>query len=431
MASEQKNRDRSRSRDRGHDRAHHMIIREMKQLAICQPSLSGYAKDYTKLMETVSPKKNIRCNVTGKMIKKLNTCLDIVFKQRVNELCEELVADMNGKDADMNGKEENKDDEEESEEEDDSHNTAPKVQTHVILLFLWYLEHLFTVISSLCRIGQMHFDEARDEILEILTKNVRAFVIMAEYVKWMITPTTWRVLFTAPLVILLLLFVNKSKNKRLSLNDLSDEFSELCVQMIKVLCRSNSSRKEGALTSIMDRINFSLLAALHCGIWRPNGPSNQNEEMPWMAKPFEFNGYDDYAIKIVEALRGMASGTVDMNKNFFADEWNHVFATPRMLKLIELIKKYQDEGEFEEDAIVEAILNESRDGEDIEMIDKSEKSPNTNQKKSTKENKKKSNANAGAKQKRNTKPKNNKKSTNGTGAKKNNRREPRPAARRA
>eukprot|EP01083_Nonionella_stella_P010122 28958_1 len=278
---------------------------------------------------------------------------------------------------------------------------------------------------------QMHFDEARDEILEILTKNVRAFVIMAEYVKWMITPTTWRVLFTAPLVILLLLFVNKSKNKRLSLNDLSDEFSELCVQMIKVLCRSNSSRKEGALTSIMDRINFSLLAALHCGIWRPNGPSNQNEEMPWMAKPFEFNGYDDYAIKIVEALRGMASGTVDMNKNFFADEWNHVFATPRMLKLIELIKKYQDEGEFEEDAIVEAILNESRDGEDIEMIDKSEKSPNTNQKKSTKENKKKSNANAGAKQKRNTKPKNNKKSTNGTGAKKNNRREPRPAARRA
>eukprot|EP01083_Nonionella_stella_P104473 299466_1 len=251
----------------------------------------------------------------------------------------------------------------------------------------------------------MHFDEARDEILEILTKNVRAFVIMAEYVKWMITPTTWRVLFTAPLVILLLLFVNKSKNKRLSLNDLSDEFSELCVQMIKVLCRSNSSRKEGALTSIMDRINFSLLAALHCGIWRPNGPSNQNEEMPWMAKPFEFNGYDDYAIKIVEALRGMASGTVDMNKNFFADEWNHVFATPRMLKLIELIKKYQDEGEFEEDAIVEAILNESRDGEDIEMIDKSEKSPNTNQKKSTKENKKSTKENQKKKQKRNTKPK--------------------------
>eukprot|EP01083_Nonionella_stella_P104471 299459_1 len=179
------------------------------------------------------------------------------------------------------------------------------------------------------------------------------------------------------------------------------------------------------------RLNFSLLAALHCGIWRPNGPSNQNEEMPWMAKPFEFNGYDDYAIKIVEALRGMASGTVDMNKNFFADEWNHVFATPRMLKLIELIKKYQDEGEFEEDAIVEAILNESRDGEDIEMIDKSEKSPNTNQKKSTKENKKSTKENQKKKQKRNTKPKNNKKSTNGTGAKKNNRREPRPAARRA
>eukprot|EP01083_Nonionella_stella_P104474 299467_1 len=123
---------------------------------------------------------------------------------------------------------------------DPSATSVGKVQTHVILLFLWYLEHLFTVISSLCRIGQMHFDEARDEILEILTKNVRAFVIMAEYVKWMITPTTWRVLFTAPLVILLLLFVNKSKNKRLSLNDLSDEFSELCVQMIKVLCRSNS-----------------------------------------------------------------------------------------------------------------------------------------------------------------------------------------------
>eukprot|EP01084_Bolivina_argentea_P167646 290917_1 len=122
---------------------------------------------------------------------------------------------------------------------------------------------------------------------------------------------------------------------------------------------------------------------------------------------------------------------VDMNKNFFADEWNHVFATPRMLKLIELIKKYQDEGEFEEDAIVEAILNESRDGEDIEMIDKSEKSPNTNQKKSTKENKKSTKENQKKKQKRNTKPKNNKKSTNGTGAKKNNRREPRPAARRA
>eukprot|EP01083_Nonionella_stella_P065814 172783_1 len=92
----------------------------------------------------------------------------------------------------------------------------------------------------------------------------------------------------------------------------------------------------------------------------------------WMPRPFDCNDYSDYAMKTMNSLRGMVEGNDD---GFWRREWQAIYSTKRIKTLIEMIKKYEDIGEFEEDEIVEQILN-GRKGDtadqDIEMIDANE-----------------------------------------------------------
>eukprot|EP01083_Nonionella_stella_P268824 909073_1 len=207
----------------------------------------------------------------------------------------------------------------------------------------------------------------------MLRRNIRAFNLLANYAKWMITPTTFRTLFTAPLCVLCLLFTNKVDGRKLRLKELSDEFSELVIQMVKQLLRKNNQRRDGQMKSIMDRVNFMLLSALHHGLWRPNAREYRRKiTRKWMPRPFDCNDYSDYAMKTMNSLRGMVEGNDD---GFWRREWQAIYSTKRIKTLIEMIKKYEDIGEFEEDEIVEQILN-GRKGDtadqDIEMIDASE-----------------------------------------------------------
>eukprot|EP01083_Nonionella_stella_P111417 326759_1 len=143
---------------------------------------------------------------------------------------------------------------------------------------------------------------------------------------------------------------------------------------------------------VMDRINFCLLSALHHGRWKPKRESRNKkyENMKWSEGDWKLQGYDAFAVRLMNSLRGLGAGDA-MKGSLWIEQWKAVFETPRIAHLVKIIDRYTNIDEFETDDIIKDILdgtgvetNANAIDEEIEMNQNSDNDVNKNKKKASK-----------------------------------------------